>query len=161
MNDIPRVNAILKDKEYLSYMQKNKQAEATRVFCVHDMEHVLSVCRIGYAMILEEGLPYSKELIYAVGLLHDIGRWVQIETGEDHAKAGAERAGAILRRHGFTSEEEALILRAIAHHRVKEHPDDFSRILYRADKASRECWQCPEIGKCKRFRNGETPELTY
>ena len=95
------------------------------------------------------------------GLLHDIGRWVQVETKADHAKAGAEMAAPILKRCGFSDEESALVVQAILYHRINEHPDAFSKVLYDADKQSRPCFACPEIGSCKRFANGETAELKY
>ena len=161
MRDMPRVRQILRDEAYQSYLAKNEKAEKNRVYCRHDMTHLLDVCRVGYAMILEDGLPYTKELMYTAGLLHDIGRWVQVETKADHAKAGAEMAAPILKRCGFSDEESALVVQAILYHRIKEHPDAFSKVLYDADKQSRPCFACPEIGSCKRFANGETAELKY
>ena len=74
---------------------------------------------------------------------------------------GAEMAAPILKRCGFSDEESALVVQAILYHRINEHPDAFSKVLYDADKQSRPCFACPEIGSCKRFANGETAELKY
>lgn len=156
-----RVNAILNDEQFLLYLKKNEEAERERIFCHHDMTHFLDVCRIGYILILKEDLPISQELFYAAGLLHDIGRWSEVETGVDHAQESANLAREILQRHQFDAQETAQILTAIKNHRNKNHTDEFSRILYQSDKLSRNCFSCVAIGECKRFANGEKPELKY
>jgi len=161
MNEMPRVDAILHDEEYRSYLEKNKKAERDRQYCRHDMTHLLDVCRVGYAMILERKLPYTKELMYAAGLLHDVGRWVQVSEGVDHAKAGAVMAEPILKRCGFSKEESQVIVQAIACHREQNHPDEFSKVLYDADKQSRPCFACPEIASCKRFKDQREALLNY
>lgn len=156
-----RINAILNDRQFRTYVQKNEEAERKRIFCHHDMAHLLDVCRIGYILILEERLPIAKDLFYAAGLLHDIGRWAEVETGADHAAEGAKLAREILQRNRFDAQEIKQAVTAIANHRNKNHPDDFSRILYQSDKLSRDCFACGAIGECKRFLNGEKPELKY
>ena len=156
-----RVNCILEDADFIRYIAKNKESEKERIFCHHDLNHLLDVCRISWILNLEEELSIDKEKIYAAGLLHDIGRCMEYETGRDHAIVSGELAEGILDRCGFSDNEKTEIVEAIKSHRKKEHPTDLSRILYRADKLSRPCFGCEAIGKCKRFRQGEEPFLIY
>lgn len=159
MND--RINFILKDQEFLVYLNNNKDLEVDRVFCHHDITHFLDVCRIAMIINLERKLNIDKEIIYAVGLLHDIGRWVEYNIGKDHAIASAELAESILRRCQFTNIEINEIILAIKSHRDKEHTTDLSSIIYEADKASRLCFNCNAKDSCKRFLNGEFYYLKY
>lgn len=156
-----RINCILKDQEFLKYLSKNEELEVERVFCHHDINHFLDVCRIAMIINLEKGLNIDKELIYASGLLHDIGRWVEYNTGKDHAIASAELAVGILKTCQFTDIEIKEIVLAIKSHRDKEHTTDLSRILYEADKVSRSCFNCTAKDKCKRFLNGESYYFKY
>lgn len=150
-----RVNSILKDEEFKKYVSRNAESEQDRIFCHHDRNHFLDVCRIGWILNLEGNLGIDKEIIYASGLLHDIGRWAEYATGEDHAAVGGKLADGILTRCGFSNEERTSIVEAIACHRKKEHPSDLSRILYRADKLSRACFDCKASDKCKKFKDGD------
>lgn len=156
-----RINCILEDKEFQMYLKKNEELEVDRIFCHHDITHFLDVCRIAMIINLERKLNINKELIYGGGLLHDIGRWVEYNTGKDHALASAELAEPILRRCGFTQLEIEEITLAIRSHRNKEHRTDLSSILYEGDKASRLCFNCKAKDKCKRFSNGELYYFKY
>lgn len=156
-----RVNCIIKDEEFLGFLKNNEELEVERVFCHHDITHFLDVCRVAMIINLEKGLNINKELIYAVGLLHDIGRWVEYKTGKDHAIASAELAEGILKRCDFNNTEIKEILLAIKSHRNKEHKTDLSKVLYEADKISRPCFTCKAKDSCKRFFNGETFYLKY
>lgn len=156
-----RINLILEDKEFLSYLKRNKELEVDRVFCRHDITHFLDVCRVAMIINLEENLAIDKEIIYASGLLHDIGRWMEYERGKDHALASSELAEPILRRCKFVDDEISEIILAIVSHRDKEHKSDLSRIIYKADKISRPCFDCNAKAECKRFLNGEIYYLEY
>ena len=92
----------------------------------------------------------DAELIYAAALLHDIGRHIQYETGEDHALVSARMAPAILKDCGFMQEEAEQIVSAIATHRLAEVRDrkDLNGLLYRADKLSRPCYCCKQESAC-------------
>ena len=57
--------------------------------------------RIAYMMVLEKNLQYSKEVIYAIGLLHDIGRVEQYEKGIGHHIASFNIAKEILKDIDF------------------------------------------------------------
>ena len=160
-NNMERINCILSNYEYISYLDKNKANEKDRIFCHHNIIHFLDVCRIAWIINLEEQLNLNKEIVYAVGLLHDIGRWQEYEMNISHEIASANLAENILNKCEFTEEEKSLILTAIKNHRTKKNTDDLSRIIYTADKVSRPCFNCTAIGKCKKFQNNEKPKLVY
>lgn len=150
-----RIDCILQDSEFKDYVSKNYLAEESRIYCHHDLTHFLDVCRIAWILNLERGLNLAKEVVYAAGLLHDIGRWQEYQTGRDHAEISAELAGPILARCGYDGAESTEILSAIGAHRTDGAVQDLNRILYEADKASRMCLYCDAKGLCKNFQNGE------
>lgn len=156
-----RVNCILEDVVFLKYIAKIKKLEENRIFCRHDLNHLLDVCRISWILNLEKKLLIDKEKVYAAALLHDIGRWVEYETGRDHAIVGGELAKDILDRCGFSDNEKTDIIEAIKSHRKKEHSTDLGRILYKADKLSRPCFDCGAVTQCKRFRQTQKQALLY
>jgi HD superfamily phosphodiesterase len=147
-----RVNEILRDETYNEYLQKIERLEDDRIFCRHDLPHFLDVCRIAWILNLEQGLNLDRELIYAAGLLHDIGRWVQYETGEKHDLASERLSGAILDRCGFTEDEIAQIKKAIRNHRKLKDGDILCRIIFESDKLSRNCFCCPAAAQCKKHK---------
>lgn len=156
-----RVNKIISDKKYLEYADRNQKAEKDRIFCRHDMTHYFDVARIAWILVLEEGLNLEKEIVYAAALLHDTGRWLEYENGEDHAVSSARLSVEILERCGFDKIEIGRITDAIVSHRNPKSNSDLSRILYKSDKLSRNCLMCKAIGECKKYRNGEIPFLQY
>ncbi len=158
---MPRVNRILLNNEYLSHLKQIEVDEKDRLFCCHDMTHFLDVSRIAWIMNLEEDLNLNKEIVYATGLLHDIGRWEEYQTGIDHAIASSRLAGSILDKCGFTKEEKDSVVNAINNHRSLKDTDTLSRIIYKADKISRPCFYCSSIETCKRFQHNEKPTLVY
>ena len=157
-----RVNKILGNQKYIDCTNKNFKSEKERIFCHHDLRHVIDVSRVAYILALEENISIEKDIVYAAGLLHDIGRWQEYSDGVDHATASAELAVEILRNCGFDSVEEDLICNAIRRHRekgVQKTPLD--KILYRSDKISRPCMECLVVGQCKRFDDENQPKLEY
>ena len=144
-----RVNAILNDKEYKKYLNRIKEWEKKRHYCKHNMKHFMDVARIAYILTLEEKIKVDKEVIYAIGLLHDIGRHVQYEDKTPHEKASAILAPGILKRCGFDKAEEELIISCISNHRNKENQGgSLEQIIYRADKLSRPCYECKYEKDC-------------
>lgn len=147
-----RVEKILSSASYLDYLARNEEKETERIFCCHGYQHLLDTARITYILILENQESYSREIVYAAALLHDIGRWQQYETGEDHALVSARLARAILREADFSPEEENLICQAIAEHRSSCEPQSVLGIyLKKADKLSRLCSRCSAQAECKKF----------
>ena len=126
-----------------------KKAEKERIFCCHQIDHLLDVARIAYIQNLEQGLGFSKEMIYAAALLHDIGKASQYEEQIPHEIASAELAEIILQETHFTEEEKQQILQAIRGHRkMKEEMTTFEGLLYTSDKKSRLCFVCPAEAEC-------------
>jgi len=158
-----RVNLILGNSKYQEYIDKIKQAEEDRIFCLHNMSHFMDVARIAYIINLEEELEIPKELIYATALLHDIGRFRQYEDGTLHELASAELAQAILEEAEFVDKEQKEILRAIREHRNKEVAVEKSLagIIYRADKLSRPCFACVAERQCDWKKSRKNMRISY
>ena len=156
-----RLNAILRDPFFIENIRKTNEREKDRVFCRHGLDHLMDAARVLYILVLEEHLQISKETAYTAALLHDLGRWVEYDTGRDHAEAGAELSERLLDVHGFNGTEKEIILLAIRGHRVKGASGILTDAMYRADKLSRPCITCGSINKCKRFSHGETAEIEY
>ena len=97
-----RLNTVLRHPLYQQYYKELREEERDRIFCCHQMEHLLDVARIAYIMVLEEDLKVSKEVIYAIGLLHDIGRVKQYEEGIHHDIASVDMSREILKETSFT-----------------------------------------------------------
>ena len=106
-----RINKIIKHELYLEFVERIKVHEKDRIFCKHDPVHFLDVCRLSEIEWLENKInvmecgegpkgekkrtimefeKIDRELLYACGLLHDIGRWQEYETGIRHEIASAE-----------------------------------------------------------------------
>lgn len=144
-----RVNLILSDPKYRSYLEKLESFEKYRIFCNHTMEHFLDTARIMYILSLEKGLNISKEIIYATALLHDIGRVDEYESGIPHNEGSAVFAKEILPRCSFTEEETEEIISAILSHRSKGSSENIlGELLYTADKKSRLCFSCKAQKEC-------------
>ncbi|WP_128609458.1 HD domain-containing protein, partial [Clostridium haemolyticum] len=50
-----------------------------------------------YIINLENKLSFNKDVIYACGLLHDVGRWQQYEESIPHEIASANLSEEILK----------------------------------------------------------------
>ena len=143
-----RLNALVSDKKYREYLSQIETAETDRIFCKHDIQHFLDVSRLLYIYCLEEKLDIDKELVYAIGFLHDIGRAMQYMHGIEHHAASVEAARELLPKYGFDTEETAVITKAIGSHRNAENADRICSLTYKADKRSRPCYMCKAIGEC-------------
>ena len=154
------INIILNNKEYKQALEKLSEYERNREFCNHTIEHFMDVSRIAYIMVLEEKLNVSKEVIYAIGLLHDIGRVKQYEEGIHHDIASVEMSKEILKETSFTDEEINIILNGIANHR-KESDNKLGEIIYKADKLSRQCFNCKAEKECYWSSEKKNFKITY
>ncbi|WP_195516343.1 HD domain-containing protein [Paraclostridium bifermentans] len=154
------INIILNNKEYKQALEKLSEYEKNREFCNHTIEHFIDVSRIAYIMVLEEKLSVSKEVIYAIGLLHDIGRVKQYEEGIHHDIASVEMSKEILKETSFTDEEINIILNGIANHR-KESDNKLEEIIYKADKLSRQCFNCKAEKECYWSSEKKNFKITY
>jgi|SRR5690554_2802260 len=192
MNLMPRVNKILQHPAYNEYSRKNQKAEEKRIYCRHGEDHGLAVARVAYIYLLEnalaqkdlhngnfsEGISWhrnqeesyeetfgiwlDKELVYGAGILHDIGRWVEYETGEDHALAGVRLAEPILQDCDFTETEQRIILEGIKEHRLD--PSQTSSLLGKAlalaDDWARDCRNCASKDTCYKYNKSMEDIIT-
>lgn len=144
------INQIISHPLWQENMQKIRELEQTRIFCRHDADHLLDVARLAYIENLEQNLGISRERIYGAALLHDLGRAKQYEDGTPHDIAGGELAEKILKDCGFSDEDRREIVEAISGHRNTQTGENegLSGLLYRADKASRQCLFCSARKDC-------------
>ena len=154
------IDAIMSNKLYKESLEKLSEYERDREFCNHTIEHFIDVSRIAYIMVLEERLNVSKEIIYAIGLLHDIGRVRQYEEGIHHDIASVEMSREILKETNFTEYEIDTILNGIANHR-KESDNKLEEIIYKADKISRQCFNCKAEKECYWSSEKKNFKITY
>ena len=148
-----RVNSILRHPLYRAYYKRLEETERGRIFCRHQISHLLDVARIAYIRSLEEGLSLDREVIYAAAVLHDIGKSLQYEEKIPHEIAGEKIASEILdnlvAENVFSESEKKMILTAIRGHRkLRAKPELLERLLYESDKASRTCFACPAEPQC-------------
>ena len=146
-----RVDAILRHPLFEERLRLLDELEAERVFCRHDLTHLMDGARLMWIDALEQGLGLDRELVYAAALLHDLGRAEQIQRGIPHEQASAALAESILPAAGFTADEIAAVVAAIRSHRGSAPADArnaLGEILYRADKACRLCWRCDARDAC-------------
>ena len=156
------MNAILNHPIFVQSMQKNKASESDRPYCKHGLAHALDVARIAMLINMEEALGFSKDVVYAVALLHDVTKWQQYLIGIPHHESAIAPATAVLRDCGFTVEETTLICDAIRHHR--DGPPDnaaFARLIFRADKLSRACFSCDSGDTCNWGADKKNTALSY
>ena len=144
-----KIDRLLKNGIFVQNMQLIEEYEKNRQFCLHGIEHSLDVARICYIICLENQLGYSKELIYAMALLHDIGRALEYKGLGVHHEEGARLAESILREAGFNADETDRIVDAILCHKMSQEPDGSLRwLLFKADKLSRSCHSCRMYREC-------------
>lgn len=144
-----RIKLITNHPEFQRCMQGIRQAEVDRIYCLHGFEHSLDVARISYILNLEQNLSYKKDVIYAMALLHDIGRWEEYKNGGSHHESGAVMAEEILLSAGYDEEEQKMICDAIRNHKHNDgETKDLSYLLYKADKLSRKCFDCKVVDQC-------------
>lgn len=160
-----RVNAIIRHPLYRKYSRRLEELEKERIFCRHQMPHLLDVARIAYIISLEEGLGIKKDVIYAAAILHDIGKYAQYENGIPHElsgeKAAAQILGTLPPENGFSREEKQMILTAVRGHRkLRENAAPLERLLYTGDKASRICFACPARQECSWSTEKKNMEIT-
>lgn len=162
---MPRVNAIVNHPVYRECYRRLEETEKNRIFCRHQMTHLLDTARIAYITALEQGLGIDKEVIYAAAVLHDIGKQEQYQNGTPHEISGERTAGAILdslpEELSFAPEERQMILTAIRGHRkLREDPEPLERLLCESDKVSRMCFACPAEKECDWSLEKKNMEIT-
>lgn len=116
-----RIAAVGESPLFRACLGRIDAAEADRAFCRHGLPHALDVARIAWILNLERAYGLSRDVVYAAGLLHDVGRAGQYATGEDHDVAGVRIAEEILdalpEHLRLGAGERAAILEAVGGHR--------------------------------------------
>ena len=149
-----RIRRIYEHPLFRKQLSLTEEAERDRRFCGHSLDHLLDTARICMILSLEGYIagrdPYpERDVVYAAGLLHDIGRYAEYSEGKDHGEAGAGIAERILSECGYSGEEIACITDAIRDHRGKAgHGDGLSGHLREADRLSRRCFECEAREDC-------------
>ena len=131
-----KVNQILNNDIFKSNMKLIEELEKDRKFCKHGLDHSLDVARIAYIKSLEDNLNISKEVIYAVGLLHDLGRSLQYKEGIPHHEGSVILAKQILKDTLFNDDEKSLIISGIENHRKSDDKNYFYKLIQDSDKLS-------------------------
>lgn len=145
-----RVNRLLKNQEFLEKIKQLEQLEQDRQFCRHGWEHSMDVARVMALLNVERELGFSKEFLYALALIHDLGRVDEYVSGIPHEEAGMALAQRLLPSCGFDAEEIAAIADAIGGHRDKNVSKSvLTGLLVEADKKTRLCFQCKAREQCK------------
>lgn len=142
-----RVNQILHNTKFQKYVDELEDLEKERQFCLHNIEHSLDVARIAYISILENKLRFSKEVVYAIALIHDLGRVLEYKQNIEHHEGSVIIAKEILEDISFTKEEKIQIITSISNHR-NESADELSNMIYISDKLSRNCFKCKMQSEC-------------
>lgn len=149
MKSMERYNRIIGHETFRSLLERLNILEEQRKFCGHDLTHLLDVARIAYIMALEQKIDVKKDLIYAAGLLHDLGRVAEYESGKEHHLESARIAEEIMRDCGYLQGEIEAVKEAIMGHRKDDKQNEFAMLLYQADKLSRNCFSCKAYEACK------------
>lgn len=144
-----RVEKLVEHPVFLATLKELQVVEADRIYCTHNLEHLLSVARIMTIQNLEKNLKIPPDWIYSVALLHDIGRLHQYKTGEKHPLVGSEMAVSILKDCDFSPEETKELCLAIKTHNNQEETNQIGQLLRFSDKLSRNCFICPGKDSCK------------
>lgn len=159
-----RFERIIKHSTFSETVKKIEEKEKGRIFCRHGMDHLISVARIAYIISLEENADISKDLIYAASLLHDIGRYEEYENGISHNIAGAQIAGIILSDCGYSDTESEMIKNCVLGHRhdgFDENASELEKLICRADKLSRICFDCDAYSECNWDKEKKNDTLIY
>lgn len=143
-----KVNLILAHNTFVQVMKKLEEAEKGRIFCIHNIEHLLNVARIMTIKNIEQNLGFDKEIIYGTAILHDIGKLEQYQNGTKHALVGSEMAYQILLDCNFSTKEAKLMCDAIKTHNSHEPTTTFGELLRSSDKESRNCFICSASHEC-------------
>lgn len=156
-----RINLILHNNKFNEYLDKNNNLEKNREFCNHDINHLIDVARIAYITVLEGNINYSKDIVYAAAMLHDIGRWQQYEQNIAHEVASANLSKDILQQSNYNCSEIDVIYKAIINHRKASDKNTLDYIIYKSDKISRKCFNCGSINKCKWSQDKKNYGIIY
>ena len=158
-----RISLILNHPIFQRELSSIEELEKTRIYCGHNLDHLLAVARLGWIYTLEHNLPINKELWYSCALLHDIGRSLQYTKKIPHHEAGDLLAKQILTDCQFTNAEILSITEAIVGHRkqLPETLETMEDLIIWADKKSRNCFHCHASDTCNWSDEKRTKKIEY
>ena len=148
MTDMKRAENILKSDSFIEAIRCIEQAEADRIYCRHGLAHLMDVARIGRMIACEKEIDLKIDVIYAAALTHDLGRALEYSEGT-HDQGSVIMAQKILPECGYNDAEIAMIVLAVAAHRMESSGMPLAELLYEADKKSRLCFLCDAADTCK------------
>lgn len=154
-------NIILNLDFIIEIMDRLSVLEDDRIYCRHNLSHFFDVARICYILCLEHRLPINKDVIYSAAILHDLGRERQMTDGTSHEIASSELAKKVFDFTDFTLEERSMILSAIEEHRTHSDEISFVSLFSKADKLSRDCFNCKASDSCYWSEEKKNLSLTY
>ncbi len=177
MDKMIYVERLLSRPEFRNLQLEIEKLEADRIYCKHEFSHSLDVCRIAWILFLEEHVSSEKEAclqedflsewkerIYLTGLLHDIGRVAQYQTGEHHGEAGRKIAERLLDEIGCPPAWREEILFVVALHFGRDgermRPGTLGDYICRADHSSRNCFLCKASETCKWLEEEKNKTIT-
>lgn len=144
-----RIQPILDNAVFQEYLQSIQELEKDRIYCGHDLAHLLDVARIAALLAADVHAAYPRDVIYAAALLHDIGRVQQYIDGTPHAQAGEAVARQILQHTAFSQQEQQDILQAVRGHQQDTAHNSLTQLIHEADHRCRMCFACPAQDTCK------------
>lgn len=148
LHEMTRVRAVWEHPVFQRELARLEELERDRPFCRHGIQHLLDTARIMRILNLEQGLGFSREVVYATALLHDVGKAGQYAGGEPHEVAGERLAREILESappdtRFVPDDVDQMCLAIRGHRRLRPDASQLERLLFQADKASRACFACP------------------
>lgn len=162
-----RIDKLMSNAIFQDCMKTINFYEKNRIFCKHDINHLLDVARITWIYCLENDTNITKEIVYCAALLHDIGRARQYVDGTNHEEAGVILSKEIMKECGFNNDEVNLVVSAISAH----NNDNWSlrdkkagalvNYLQKADNISRNCFLCEAKEQCKWPVDKKNYKITY
>lgn len=162
---LSRLNKLIKLDLYMDYYNEIQKFEENRIFCRHDFSHFLDVARLSLIYTNLENLNLSQEIIYTTAFLHDIGRGVQYSKNIPHNIASVDISTPMLEMCDYNNEEISSISFAILNHesfdKANNSNDTLSKVLYKADKASRNCFSCKAENMCKWSIDKKNMKIIY
>lgn len=158
---LKNTNIVLNSDFIQNSLDNLKKLEDDRIYCRHNLTHFFDVARICYILCLENNIKINKDVIYTTAILHDLGREQQIKNNIPHEEASYNLALKSFEFTDFTTEEQELILSAIKHHRTKMDDMSFPAIFAKADKLSRDCFNCKAYDECYWSIEKKNNEIKY
>ena len=151
-----RFQKIMKHPLFKQSMNQIVQMETERIYCKHGIEHCLDVARICALLLSRNSQDIDFDFIYAIALLHDLGRSQE----GNHCEASVKLAKIILPDCDYSENEIEAISQVIKEHSGRIPKESLEQLLQKktlglkecfkmADQLSRNCFCCQAADTCK------------